>query len=178
MPIPTQGLTEKMQLNTDKLNAQRAAIHAKQNLAPSDITPEQATQIAKMLEEKTVALDSVAAKTGGDPDEVIKIVNHGGLRVQATKDMITVLDLYNGTDKAFLQTGRPKEPERVIPPLSKRTLAEMEAGRKKLAEHNAAYRPPPVEDKTVGTNDFRPGDFVEQTNTFKSPLITKSKDMN
>ena len=174
MPIPTQGLTEKMQLNTDKLNAQRAAIHAKQNLAPSDITPEQATQIAKMLEEKTVSPDSVAAKTG---DEVIKIVEHGGLRVQATKDMITVLDLYNGTDKAFLQTGRPKEPERVIPPLSKRTLAEMEAGRKKLAEHNAAYRPPPAEDKTVGTNDFRPGDFVEQANTFKSPVISKSKDM-
>jgi hypothetical protein len=163
MPIPTQGLTEKMQLTSDttKLNAQRAAIHADQVCA--DITADQAAKLNAMLgTEHPVDPDSVAAKTGGDPNDVIKIVEHGGLRVQATKDMITVLDLYNGTDKAFIQNGAPKESERFIPPLSAKTLAEMEAGRKRLAEHSATYRPPPVEDKTVGqTLPAGPGDHVK-----------------
>ncbi len=164
MPIPTQGLTEKMQLNTDKLNAQRAAIHNVQSEAvqAGDISAAQSAKLADLLADpKPLDPDSVAAKTGGAPDEPIRIIEHGGLRIKSEGDMITVLDLYNGTDKAFLHSGKPKEPERIVPPLSAKTLAEMEAGRKRLAEHSATYRPPPLVDKSVGQPVPLPGDYVK-----------------
>lgn len=182
MGIPTQGILDRVPLSTDKLNADRAAIHTAQK-EPKDLSAADAAKVDALLVDpdivippmiKQTALESVADKIGGDPDAPLKIIEHGGLRISATKDMITVLDLYQGTDQAHIHDGRKAEPERVIPPLSARTLAEMEAGRKRLAEHSASYRPPAPVDTSVGVNVHRPADFVEYQPMTKP---AKSKDI-
>ena len=85
----------------------------------------------------------------------------------------------------------PKEPEPTPATvyngntLVARTQAEIEAGRARVQanEEARAKAPPRVipdrEKKATGSSTpvFRPGDFAEYAQNFKSPAVAKSKDM-
>ncbi len=177
MGIPTRGLTER-------------TVAAPSPVA--DINPDTAAKLDALLAEREIPADSVAAKTGGDPDATIKVPGMsdeiprvveigGGLHVHATKERITVLDHFAGGPNGHIITANPEPPPRIVPPLSKRTIAEMEAGRKKVEERaaqdairQAARKPEPEVD---GTTVGRPGAFNEYAPTFKTSIQTRSKDM-
>lgn len=82
----------------------------------------------------------------------------------------------------IIELRQPKPVYQPPPPTvrqAEQTRLEMEAGRRAVqrAEASQSFRPNQT-DPTEGTNTpvYRPGDVDEYRNTFKSPVMTKSKD--
>jgi len=129
--------------------------------------------------QEPIAPKDLVAAVEDAPEVVLTPEQLDAMHAAARRDN----DKFNFVQRV-MEARKPKQEDAVSQPVAPRILdqtkAEMEEGRAQVTRHAAqqASRPKPVTSPSEGTNQavFRPGDFTEYKNTFKSPQQTVSKD--